>query len=177
MTTAGPRSSIQESSSRLSHSSLSWRASAPPSNLASEQAGSLYLSASHHQGRWNLQACLSDSQQHREPDEPGRSGRLLRERCCPPRTGWLLRHRVVHPGTSAPPTGTNPRPPRTHLKPSRIRAVRRCNTDCLLAPLLEVGRELGHILGAVSLCVAVGARPHGPDRRNDAPRALGYLES
>lgn len=59
---------------------------------------------------------------------------------------------------------------------ARLRRVRRRNPDPRLVPLLGSRRQARDLLGSVSLCLAVRARPHGAAGRDDLARALERLE-
>ncbi len=58
---------------------------------------------------------------------------------------------------------------------SRVRRDRRREPAPRLAPLLDRGRQGRDPVAAVPLRVALGARPHGAARGDDAARALGGL--
>lgn len=48
---------------------------------------------------------------------------------------------------------------------AQLRRVRRRHADPLLPPLQVRGRQVRVVLGAIPVCLAVGARPHGTPRR------------
>ena len=118
---------------------------------------------------------LPRRQHDHEPDDAGRAGRLLPERRRAPRAGRLLRDRGARSGAAAASARRDVPALRREPDPRRARRVRRGSAGPGLASLLDRRRQGRALLAAVPLRVAVGARPDGAARRDDAARALERL--
>ena len=92
-----------------------------------------------------------------------------------PRAGRLLRDRGARPGAAAASARRDVPPLRREPGAPRVRRVRRGSTGPRLASLLGRRRQGRGLLAPVPLRLAVGARPDGAARRDDAARALERL--
>ena len=111
-----------------------------------------------------------------EPDDAGGAGRVLPERRRAPRAGRLLRRRGAGPRLQRLPPGETFQPfdvSPTHLGFDEYDVATRVSS-----PTTTGSRTAGRgPVALVPLRVAVGARPHGAARRDDAARALGGLDA
>src|SRR6185436_7951060 len=87
----------------------------------------------------------------------------------------LLRDRGARAGIEAAPAGRNVPALRREPDASRLRRVRRRPSGTGLASLLARRGDGRSPLAAVPVRLAVGARPDGAARGDDAARALGWL--
>src|SRR5579862_6815874 len=88
----------------------------------------------------------------------------------------MLRRRGRGSAVAAAATWRDDPPLLGDADPPRVRRDRRGHATNVLTPLLHLGRIARGGIDALPLRVAVRAGPHGADRRDDAPRALGGLD-